>query len=122
MQPGTIQSYVSTAKITWNIKMIYGLIFDNFPLFNRRFKPYMIISALFTLLGCVFLGFPFSSMNPDITLIWFWFTLMGMAMSDVLADAMIVKTAREAGTRGGANLQTLCCHKKDLFVCWYYYR
>ncbi|KAJ3117573.1 hypothetical protein HK098_006150, partial [Nowakowskiella sp. JEL0407] len=112
MQPGTIQSYVSTARITWNIKMLYGLVFDNFPLFRYRFKPYMIISALFALLGCIFLGIPTFTSNPDLTLTWFWFTLMGMAMSDVLADAMVVVSSRNARLRGephhGANLQTLC--------------
>ncbi|KAJ3120221.1 hypothetical protein HK100_012896 [Physocladia obscura] len=34
--------------------------------------------------------------------------LMGLAMSDVIADAMVVRQAREAGEAGGANLQAFC--------------
>ncbi|KAJ3078121.1 hypothetical protein HK102_004722 [Quaeritorhiza haematococci] len=108
LDPGVVQSYRSTANITWNIKMLYGLLFDNFPLFRRHHQPWMLVSALVSLVGFIGLGLPEMSNTPDATLGYFWLALMSMAMSNVIADAMVVKRARLAGQRGGANLQTFC--------------
>ncbi|KAJ3080418.1 hypothetical protein HK102_003073, partial [Quaeritorhiza haematococci] len=108
LDPGVVQSYKSTAKITWNIKMLYGLVFDNFPLLKRHHQPWLMISAIVSFIGFLGLGIPEMSKTPDSTLAFFWFALMGMAMADVITDAMVVKRARLAGQRGGANLQTFC--------------
>ncbi|KAJ3084010.1 hypothetical protein HK102_000801, partial [Quaeritorhiza haematococci] len=108
LNPGQVQAYTSTAMITWNIKMIYGLIFDNFPLVRRHDQPYMIFAAIMSLVGFVGLGVKEMSNTPQAALAYFWLALMGMAMADVIADAMVVKRARIAGQRGGANLQTFC--------------
>ncbi|KAJ3392708.1 hypothetical protein HDU92_008211 [Lobulomyces angularis] len=94
--------------ITWNIKMVYGLIFDNFPIFKKHDKPYMILSVVISTLGFLGLRFEFFSDTPASTALCFWLALMGMAMSDVIADSMVVKQARDAGLDGGANLQTFC--------------
>ncbi|KAJ3078683.1 hypothetical protein HK102_004317, partial [Quaeritorhiza haematococci] len=108
LSPGSVQAYRSTANITWNIKMLYGLLFDNFPLLKRHHQPWLMISAIVAFVGFIGLGIPEASHTPDSTLAFFWFALMGMAMSDVITDAMVVKRARLAGQRGGANLQTFC--------------
>ena len=88
--------------------MIYGLIFDNFPLFNLHNQPYLLIASVSSLLGFLSLGFPALSNTPESTIAGFWFGLMGMAMCDVIADAMVVKHARDLGEKGGADLQTFC--------------
>ncbi|KAJ3071000.1 hypothetical protein HK102_006533, partial [Quaeritorhiza haematococci] len=93
---------------SWNIKMLYGVIFDNFPIFNRHGQPYLLLASTLAFLGFLGLGLPSISTNPDSTLACFWVALCGMAMADVIADAMVVKRARQAGQRGGANLQTFC--------------
>ncbi|KAJ3063162.1 hypothetical protein HK102_008551 [Quaeritorhiza haematococci] len=61
-----------------------------------------------TLVGFVGLGVKQMSNTPESALAYFWLALMGMGMADVIADAMVVKRARMAGQRGGANLQTFC--------------
>ncbi|KAJ3218828.1 hypothetical protein HK099_004918 [Clydaea vesicula] len=88
--------------------MVYGLIFDNFPIFKKHDKPYMILSVVISTLGFLGLRFEFFSDTPASTALCFWLALMGMAMSDVIADSMVVKQARDAGLDGGANLQTFC--------------
>ncbi|KAJ3068259.1 hypothetical protein HDU98_008590 [Podochytrium sp. JEL0797] len=99
---------MSTIFITWNIKMIYGLIFDSFPLFGRKDIPWMVISGLISFIGFLALGIPALTPTPDATTFWFFLALMGLAMSDVIADAMVVVQARAAGQNGGANLQAYC--------------
>ncbi|KAI9341396.1 BT1 family-domain-containing protein [Obelidium mucronatum] len=108
LDPGPTQLYMSTIFITWNIKMIYGLVFDNFPLFGRKDIPYMVLSGIISFIGFMALGVPALTPTPDVTTFWFFLALMGLAMSDVIADAMVVRQAREAGESGGANLQAYC--------------
>jgi hypothetical protein len=51
--PGTTQVYISAISLTWGIKMIYGLIFDNFPLFGRHDKPWMLVSTATSVVGFI---------------------------------------------------------------------
>ncbi|KAJ3403594.1 hypothetical protein HDU80_003991 [Chytriomyces hyalinus] len=108
LDPGPTQLYMSTIFITWNIKMLYGLVFDNFPLFRRKDVPYLVISGMISCIGFLALGVPSLTSTPDVTTVWFFLALMGLAMSDVIADAMVVRQAREAGAAGGADLQAYC--------------
>jgi hypothetical protein len=106
--PGTVQHYKSIARITWNIKMLYGLIMDNFPIFHRHGIPYLMLSSILSLVGYLGLGIPSWSSSPASTLGFFWIALMGMGIADVITDALVVKKAKIVGQHGGANLQTFC--------------
>ncbi|KAJ3218938.1 hypothetical protein HK099_004868 [Clydaea vesicula] len=108
LTPGEITNVDSTINIPWNIKMIYGLIFDSFPIFHRHDQPYLFLAAALQFMG--FLGIaikPWSSTATAATAFFFMFS-MGIATTDVLADAMIVKKAKQLGKAGGADFQTLC--------------
>ncbi|KAJ3118327.1 hypothetical protein HDU96_002484 [Phlyctochytrium bullatum] len=106
--PAQIQSARSTILITWNIKFVYGLIFDNIPILGRHDHPYYILSALLGLASFICLGMDNIAPNETSAVGLFWCALMAMAMCDVIADAMVVKRARLAGSRDGAALQTWC--------------
>ncbi|KAJ3213103.1 hypothetical protein HK099_007567 [Clydaea vesicula] len=98
----------SNIMIPWNIKMVYGLIFDSFPIFHRHDQPYLFLAAALQFIG--FLGIaikPMSSTAGAAVAFFFMFS-MGIACTDVIADAMIVKKAKQLGKAGGANFQTLC--------------
>lgn len=104
LDPGPTQVYMSVIGITWNIKMLYGLLFDNFPLFQRHHKPYMFISTLISVFGFMGLRFEVFSNTTVTTALCFWLALMGMAMSDVIADAMVVKKKRETQASTAARI------------------
>ncbi|KAJ3211173.1 hypothetical protein HDU67_004732 [Dinochytrium kinnereticum] len=103
-----VQNARTTILLTWNVKFLYGLLFDNFPILGRHDHPYFIISALLGLISFICLGI--DNISPDETsaTALFFAALMAMAMCDVIADAMVVKRARLAGSRDGAALQTWC--------------
>ncbi|KAJ3375568.1 hypothetical protein HDU92_000735, partial [Lobulomyces angularis] len=108
LTPAEITNVDSTINIPWNIKMIYGLIFDSFPIFHRHDQPYLFLAAGMQFLGFLGIAIPsFSSTSGAATGFFFLFS-MGIAASDVLADAMIVKKAKILGKAGGADFQTLC--------------
>ncbi|KAJ3086768.1 hypothetical protein HDU96_004764, partial [Phlyctochytrium bullatum] len=94
--PAQIQSASSTIRITWNIKFIYGLIFDNIPILGRHDHPYYILSALLGLASFIALGIEGSAPSESAATGLFFCALMAMAMCDVIADAMVVKRARIA--------------------------
>ncbi|KAJ3204069.1 hypothetical protein HDU67_009782 [Dinochytrium kinnereticum] len=103
-----IQAARSTIMITWNIKFVYGLIFDNVPILGRHDHPYYFLSAVLGLISFICLSIENIATTELNATILFFFALMAMAMCDVIADAMVVKRARIAGSRDGAALQTWC--------------
>ncbi|KAJ3354343.1 hypothetical protein HDU83_005498 [Entophlyctis luteolus] len=105
---GPTQLFMSTILVTWNIKMVYGLLFDNFPLFGLKDIPYMMLSGVVAFVGFAALGVPSLTYNPSVTTFWFFLALMGLAMSDVIVDAMVVRHAKAAGESGGVDLQAYC--------------
>ncbi|KAI8812567.1 BT1 family-domain-containing protein [Cladochytrium replicatum] len=105
---GEIQIARSNILITWNIKFLYGLLFDNFPILKRHYKPYYMLAALLALVSALCLGIRGIVSNISSSIALMFIFLMAMAMCDVIADALVVKKAREAGARGGAALQTFC--------------
>jgi hypothetical protein len=46
MDPGTMTAYMSVIHIPWTIKIIYGLISDNIPLFGSNRKSYIVIMGI----------------------------------------------------------------------------
>ncbi|KAJ3106346.1 hypothetical protein HDU97_006544, partial [Phlyctochytrium planicorne] len=103
-----IQAARSNILITWNIKFVYGLVFDNFPILGRHDHPYYILSAVLGLIAFICLGIENISPDESSATALFFVALMAMAMCDVIADAMVVKRARMVGSRDGAYLQTWC--------------
>jgi hypothetical protein len=46
LEPGSMQAYTSIIHIPWSLKIIYGLISDNVPIFGYRRKSYIVIMGL----------------------------------------------------------------------------
>ena len=51
MQPEAMQEYISVLAIAWSIKIVYGLVSDNIPIFGTRRKSYVIIMGLIQFLS-----------------------------------------------------------------------
>jgi hypothetical protein len=46
LDPGQMAIYISMIHIPWSIKILYGLISDNVPLFGTKRKSYIIIMGI----------------------------------------------------------------------------
>ena len=54
LDPGVMASYMSMLSVTWSIKILYGLISDNFPIMGSRRKSYIIMAGIiqfFSMMG-----------------------------------------------------------------------
>ncbi|KAI9136676.1 BT1 family-domain-containing protein [Paraphysoderma sedebokerense] len=95
------------ALLPWSLKVIFGLWFDNVPIFRRHSKPYLLLAALLGIVG--FVACSFDGGVPT----WGSFIGFGMliqlggACSDVLVDGIVVKAGRDGGQGNSADLQSL---------------
>ncbi|KAJ3417465.1 hypothetical protein HDV05_003329 [Chytridiales sp. JEL 0842] len=108
LSSSTITGLSATILLPFNLKFIWGLIFDNIPLFKRNYQPWYFISATIGVGAFLVLGLPNLKLNETSTTAVLFLAILSQAMTDVVADGMVVKNARMAGARGGAGLQTLC--------------
>lgn len=75
--------------LTWSIKPIYGFFTDLLPLFGSRRKYYLILSALFPIVGYFYLTFFGTSFLPIALAIII--SNIGLGFADVIADGLVVE-------------------------------
>ena len=46
LDPGDVQTIQAFTFLPWSLKIVYGLISDNFPIYGSRRKSYLLIGAL----------------------------------------------------------------------------
>ncbi|KAI8807727.1 BT1 family-domain-containing protein [Cladochytrium replicatum] len=89
LSSGEVQIGRSTILIAWNIKFLYGLLFDNFPILRCHYKPYNILAALLALVSALVLGIRGAVTSVTASMAMMFLFLMAMAMCDVIADALV---------------------------------
>ena len=86
-------SYTSMLSVTWSIKIVYGLISDNFPIMGSRRKSYIIIAGIiqFTSMMGIFI---FNIQTGIAVALLIAATSMTIAFSNVVVDAILINQAR----------------------------
>ncbi|HSB70700.1 MAG TPA: MFS transporter [Candidatus Methylomirabilis sp.] len=95
-QAATFQAIVSLA---WNVKPLYGLISDFFPLFGYRRKSYLLLTTGLAATAWFVLGSQ-SVYGYVSALLLLMLCGLGLAFSDVLCDAVMVETGKPLGMTG----------------------
>jgi MFS family permease len=92
-------TFMAIVAVAWNIKPLYGLTSDFFPLFGYRRKSYLILSSALAAGAWFLLGSqPAYAYGP--TLLILAICGLGLAFSDVLCDAVMVETGKPLGMTG----------------------
>ncbi|HWP24661.1 MAG TPA: MFS transporter [Candidatus Binatia bacterium] len=96
---GQTATFFAITTVPWLIKPIYGLISDFVPLWGQRRRSYLILTSGAAALMGLILTLP--SLHTYWSLATF-FTLMGLglAFTDVLADALMVENGQRLGLTG----------------------
>lgn len=107
MEPGEVQTLMAFAFLPWSVKIIYGLISDNIPLFGSKRKSYLLIMAILQSVTMVVLAMQDKESN-DVTLVKYSLFLsnVGIAFSDVIVDSLMVIQARKDPEQGSEELST----------------
>jgi len=105
LTPSELAAITGIFAIPWTIKPLYGFLTDNFPIASLRRKPYLLLSAVLASAA------QFSVSQPSIV-DETWKLVVGVtvssaciAMTDVVADSVVVERSRESNA---GNLQSLC--------------
>jgi len=82
------------AGVAWYIKVVFGMITDNYSIFGYRRKPYVILSSLISLVGWLILLLV-SNPNYLILILAGVLYTTGYCFRDVVIDAKIAEHSRE---------------------------
>jgi hypothetical protein len=106
-EAGVAQTAKAIGKLPWNFKFLIGLISDNVPLFGYNVKIWLIIAALFGVVGQAMLGL--EQLSPTYGAITVSYVIVQFygATADCLADALVVKNGRNDEEDSSSGLQSL---------------
>ena len=89
LDPGRVQTLQAFTFLPWSIKLLYGLISDNVPLFGSRRKSYLLIMSLLQFVSMIVLGVQHSD-NESLAVGMLFCSNLSIAFSDVIVDALMV--------------------------------
>lgn len=90
LQPSESQLMNSIISIPWSIKLFYGLISDNFPVFGSKRRSYLIINAILSIC-CIAPLIPESlDLHKYAIVSLLTVYAISVAFNDVIMDAMMV--------------------------------
>jgi hypothetical protein len=81
------------ANIPWQIKAVYGIISDTFPIFGRHRSPYIALAAACGLLSYVFLALELFETTICVAVLLF-LTNLAQASPDVMIDAAVAERSQ----------------------------
>ena len=96
---GLVANFFAVSTVPWLIKPVYGLLSDFVPLFGRRRLSYLVLTSSVAAVAGFIVGV---SGTHDYWALLVLFTAMGLglAFTDVLADALMVENGRRLNVTG----------------------
>lgn len=105
MSPAEVSAMLGVVALPWIIKPLFGFMSDGLPIFGYRRRPYIVISGLLGTSAWVALATivhtPLAATGA-IAL-----SSLSLAVSDVIADSLIVERARKESISDAGSLQSL---------------
>jgi folate/biopterin transporter len=106
LSPAESSALLGITSLPWVIKPVYGFLTDGLPVFGYKRKPYLLLAGT--------LGFvSWTSLATVVTTPWqvvlaSTIASLGVAMSDVVVDSIVVERARDDPSASSGALQSLC--------------
>ena len=115
--PGEVGRFFAIIGIAWSLKPFFGLLSDFFPLGGRRRRPYLVLSSLLAAAAFLLLAVTWNDriaggrigewglwlLGPS-PIAWAGWVIIaggfGIAMSDVVLDALLVEEGQARGITG----------------------
>ena len=106
LSPAEVAALSGITTLPWVIKPVYGFLTDGLPIFGYRRKPYLIIAGA---LGCAaWLSLATVVETPTQAVVASTIGSLGVAVSDVVVDSLVVERARDDASASSGALQPLC--------------
>jgi len=106
LSPAQVAAMMGVAALPWVVKPLFGFLSDSLPLFGYRRRSYLILSGLLGALSWVVLA----TVVHDVWSATAAIALgsLSIAISDVIADSLVVERVRGESTAEVGSLQSLC--------------
>lgn len=105
LSPAQMGALTGIAAIPWIIKPLFGFLSDGLPLFGYRRRSYLFLSGLLGSLSWLVLATIVDSVwGVTLTLL---VTSLSVAVSDVIADSVVVERAQQESMSKAGSLQSL---------------
>jgi folate/biopterin transporter len=105
MSPAEVSAMLGVVALPWIIKPLFGFMSDGLPIFGYRRRPYIVLSGLLGTSAWIALATivhtPLAATGA-IAL-----SSLSLAVSDVIADSLIVERARKESIADAGSLQSL---------------
>lgn len=89
LDPGEMAQYLSIIHIPWSMKILYGLISDNVPLWGTRRRSYLIMMGIIQFF-CLFSIYAFQFESPLAVALILALASLSEAFTNVVSDAIMV--------------------------------
>jgi len=115
--PAELSALTGIFTLPWTIKPLYGFLSDGFPLFGYRRRSYLVLAGLVGCLSYSAVGHDFWGLLGDLadktpyTVAALVLSSACIAISDVVADGIVVQKTRESAKTDpslAGGLQSLC--------------
>jgi MFS family permease len=109
MEPSEMQLLMSYVGIPWTIKIVYGIVSDNFPICGSHRRSYIFIGSIMQIISSVALAlssYPEYDKGPYFAIAMLTVGSMAVAMGDVIVDSLMVIQSRRFPDDGSEELQT----------------
>ena len=93
MEPSTMQFLFSYIGIPWTIKIVYGIISDNFPICGSHRRSYLVIGSLLQIISMSVLSLnciPEFDQGAIVATVCLTLGNLSIAMMDVILDSLMV--------------------------------
>ena len=105
LSPAEVAALMGVASIPWMIKPLFGFVSDGLPILGYHRRPYIVLSGL---LGCLaWVGLGLWVTTPLWATVAVALSSLSVALSDVIADSIVVERARDEDEGAAGSLQSL---------------
>lgn len=106
LSPATVAAMTGLAALPWVVKPLFGFLSDSLPILGYRRRSYLIVSGV---LGCVAWLVMGTVVNSALAAtVAIALTSTSTAISDVIADSIVVERIRNESQSDAGSLQSLC--------------
>ncbi len=106
LTPAQMMAMGGISGIPWCLKPVYGFISDSYPIFGYKRMPYVLIGCFLTTLS--YWTMPWYSKNIEIVCMLMFTGSLGLCISDVVCDSILVSYARNENAANTGNIQSWC--------------
>jgi hypothetical protein len=89
LEPGYTQYLTGIIMLPWSIKIIYGFLSDNVPIFGSRRRSYLYIGALIQIMSMGAMSMNMFK-SAELASVLLFLSNVAIAMSDVVLDSLMV--------------------------------